>query len=345
MAPSAQAPLPTLTLSQIQAWDTDHLETAATHWTATAARWDDGFTAVSSGIDRPGGAAWEGASAEAASARSERDRVQVLGLVDRLHEASSIARSGAAELTATKTRALGSVGNAQRAGFAVSEDLSVRDTLTVHSKPLRLIRDLQAQVFAADIRAQSTILAATDQSVASKLTSIQAGFTNFTFPEAPPKEPPPPPVPMPPYDPKVWGACALRGADPNKVVRTFYRAQITAGFNTLPAGDSQLYCGNDKYGFLHISKEHGDQWQQLAISRWPSAGNWRYLADYSIGATMAYPEKVEYDQARNTFAVYRNIYRMTDEGPEYAFTCRVAISASDGKIITAFPQTKPVQFQ
>jgi hypothetical protein len=42
---------------------------------------------------------------------------------------------------------------------------------------MRLMRDLQAQVFAADIRAQSTILAATDQSVASKLSTVSAGFT------------------------------------------------------------------------------------------------------------------------------------------------------------------------
>ena len=76
------APLPSLTLAQIQAWDTDHLDAAAAHWIATANRWRDGFTAVSSGISRPGGTTWEGAAAEAASARTERDRVQVLGLVD-----------------------------------------------------------------------------------------------------------------------------------------------------------------------------------------------------------------------------------------------------------------------
>lgn len=118
--------------------------------------------------------------------RTERDRVQVLGLVDKLHEASSIARTGAADLAAAKTRTLTLVDNAQRAGFVVSEDLSVRDPLTVHSKPLQLIRGMQAHAFAADIRAQSTILAATDQRVASRLGGITAAFTNFTFPEAPP---------------------------------------------------------------------------------------------------------------------------------------------------------------
>jgi hypothetical protein len=181
MAPSAPGPAPDTYAVPDSGLDTDHLETAATHWTATAARWRDGFTTVSSGIDRPGGTAWEGGSAEAASARTERDRVQVLGLADRLSDASSIARSGAAELTAAKTRALASVDNAQRAGFTVSEDLSVRDTLTVPSPPLRLVRDVQAQASAADIWAQSTILAATDQSVASRLTAIQAGFSEFSF--------------------------------------------------------------------------------------------------------------------------------------------------------------------
>jgi hypothetical protein len=205
---------------------------------------------------------------------------------------------------------------------------------------MRLIRDAQARAFAANIRAQSTILAATDQTVTSKLNTIGASLTGFEFRESPfPEEPPPPPVPMPPYQPKVWGACKVSGADPNKVVRTFHRAPLTAGFNSLPGGDSQLYCGNDKYGFLHIANDHGQDWLNVATSRFPGAGNWRDLADYSISATLANPERVEYRQDNNTFTVYRDIYRIADDGAVYAFTCRVAISASDGKIITAFPQT------
>lgn len=152
-----------------------------------------------------------------------------------------------------------------------------------------------------------------------------------------PEEPPPPPVPFPPYQPKVWGACRARGQDPGKVVRTFYHAPISAGFRSLPAGDSVLYCGNDKYGLLHIEKEHEAQWDQVANTRWPTAGNWRYLADYAIASTLAYPERVEYNQDNDTFAVYRKI---SSSDGTYVFTTRVVISASDGKIITAFPQTK-----
>lgn len=152
-----------------------------------------------------------------------------------------------------------------------------------------------------------------------------------------PQEPPPAPVPFPPYQPKVWGACRARGQDPDKVVRTFYHASISARFRSLPAGDSVLYCGNDKYGLLHIQARHGKEWQDIADTRWPTAGNWRYLADYAIGATLAYPERVEYNQNNDTFALYREI--SLPDG-RYVFTTRVVVSASDGKIITAFPQTE-----
>jgi hypothetical protein len=151
-----------------------------------------------------------------------------------------------------------------------------------------------------------------------------------------PQEPPPAPAPFPPYQPKVWGACRARGQDPGKVVRTFYHAPISAGFRSLSAGDSVLYCGNDKYGLLHIQAKHGQQWQDIADTRWPTAGNWRYLADYAIGATLAYPERVEYNQDNDTFALYR---RISLPDGKYIFTTRVVISATDGKIITAFPQT------
>ena len=134
----------------------------------------------------------------------------------------------------------------------------------------------------------------------------------------------------------MWGACRARGQYPGKVVRTFYHAPISAGFRWLPAGDSVLYCGDDKYGLLHIQARHFRDWDDIANTRWPTAGNWRYLADYAIGATLAYPERVDYNQDNDTFAMYRRIFRPNGE---YAFTTRVVISANDGKIITAFPQS------
>lgn len=151
-----------------------------------------------------------------------------------------------------------------------------------------------------------------------------------------PLEPPPAPVPFPPYQPKVWAACRARGQDPGKVVRTFYRAPISAGSRSLPAGDSVLYCGDDKYGLLHIQLRHFQDWDDIANERWPTAGNWRYLADYAIGAALASPERVEYNQNNDTFALYR---RISLPDGRYVFTTRVVVSASDPTIITAFPQS------
>jgi hypothetical protein len=213
----------------------------------------------------------------------------------------------------------------------------------VQAKPAAVLRNLQARIYAADIQAQALQLTATDQGVAAKLNTFVAGFGNLEFPQSPPSEPSPPKIPMPPYEPTIWGACAVGGrGDPNKVVRTFYRAPLTDGVSAMPGGDSVLYCGNDKYGFYHLVNEHGPQWQNMASSGFPSGGNWRYLADYSISATLANPERVVYDSQRDTFAVYRNIYRITEDGPVYAFTCRVVVSGTDGKIITAFPSSKPI---
>ncbi|MGA5544496.1 hypothetical protein ACPCIR_21785 [Mycobacterium sp. NPDC051198] len=235
------------------------------------------------------------------------------------------------------------VANARQIGFVVAEDLSVRDGLEVKSKPMRLLRDLQAKVVATDIKTHSLQLAATDQAVASRLNAFSAGFGTFNFPRSPTKEPAPPKVPMPPYQPRTWGACALRGrGDPDKVVRTFHRAPLTAGVSAMPGGDSVLYCGNDKYGFYHIVNRHGEDWSRVALSRFPGVGNWRNLADYAIGATLADPEKVDYKSGNDTFVVQRNIYRITEDGPVYAFTCRVVVSGTDGKIITAYPMTTPI---
>ena len=48
-----------LTRSDIEAWDTTHLETAATHWRSTAVRWEGHFETIHTGMLRPGRTIWE----------------------------------------------------------------------------------------------------------------------------------------------------------------------------------------------------------------------------------------------------------------------------------------------
>ena len=57
-------------LSEIQAWDTEHLTAAAQWWEATATRWEDGFAEVVRHSFTPGGSVWEGSAATAAQERA-----------------------------------------------------------------------------------------------------------------------------------------------------------------------------------------------------------------------------------------------------------------------------------
>ena len=54
------------TLSQVQAWDTTHLDEAAQHWETTADLWEHTFTRIHQESQAPGGTVWQGAAAEAA---------------------------------------------------------------------------------------------------------------------------------------------------------------------------------------------------------------------------------------------------------------------------------------
>ncbi|GBE66403.1 hypothetical protein MFM001_28650 [Mycobacterium sp. MFM001] len=336
-----------LSLSQIENVTADirTLHAAADFWNSTASKWEEAFSAVHQQIQRPGGTYWEGTAADAAlNNRAAPDLVKVQGLATQLRNAATIARTGTGDLYDAQQRALTEIDKARAAGFNVSEDLTVTSRQTGGDAFDATLRQAHAQAWESNIRTLAGRVGTVQQGIADKLPSATAGVRGVSFTESPifaggpvPQEPPPPPVPMPPYQPKVWAACRARGQDPGKVVRTFYHAPISAGFRSMPLGDSVLYCGNDKYGMLHIQKEHGAQWQQIADSGFPGGGNWRYLADYSIGAALAYPERVEYNQNNDTFALYRKISRADGS---YAFTVRVVISASDGKIITAFPTTK-----
>jgi hypothetical protein len=336
--------LPTLT--QIDGWDTTHLVTAAEDWTVAATSWESTYTAAYQAIQLPGGQPWGGEAAQAALTRAHSDRAKVLSAVDNLNFAATTAQNGAVEIDAARSRALSAIAAARTAGFEVDDELVVTDTRGYRSAAERSARVTQARNLAYSVWSSAQDLVLTDRDVATRLRSTAAGFTQLDFRESPitgplPAEPPPPPVPTPKYQPKVWGACALRGADPNKVVRTFNRAPLSAGFRSLPGGDSQLYCGNDKYGFLHIADEHGDDWENIEGGVF-FRGNWRCLADYAMASALAYPETVEYRQDNDTFKVTRAIAPTDGEGNitgPPTWRAVVVVSASDGKIITAFPES------
>jgi hypothetical protein len=179
-------------LSQIHAWDTEHLEAAATHWTTTAHTWEDAFTKVYQEAQCPGGTPWDGEAADAAVLRVGTDRLQVLGAVDSLHTAASVARNGASELQAAKQLALEAVAQAQASGFTVGEDLSVTSPPISALPAVQVARQAQAQALAANIRSRAAALAGLDQQVAGQITTATAGLSGIQFGQSPilPGQPP-----------------------------------------------------------------------------------------------------------------------------------------------------------
>lgn len=187
-------------LSELTAWPTEHLTEAADYWTATGNRWYEVFNQMwqdSLSVD------WKGNGAEAVHTRTRADNVKVGGLVDQLHEAATIARAGASELYAARSRVRYAVQDAQDAGFNVGQDLSVADRSTGGSPAARAVRQAQARAFAGDIRQRALQLAGLDQQIASRVTTAMAGVGNI-FPADDPTttttSPPPPPPKCDPED-------------------------------------------------------------------------------------------------------------------------------------------------
>ncbi|WP_442931944.1 hypothetical protein [Mycobacterium sp. 050134] len=201
-------------LSQLLAWPTAHLTQAADHWETVGARsyrvahqvWRDALT-----VD------WQGCGAEALRMATRSDMVATSAVADQLQAAAKVARGGASDLAAARSRVRHTVRDANAAGFDVDEDGSVFDRSSGGSGAWRAARQAQAQTLSADIRQRAMQLVSLDQQVAGKVTAAMAGIRD-TFPQspAPPKPPPKPKIhavdnhtfkqdPAPPPDP---------GADP-----------------------------------------------------------------------------------------------------------------------------------
>lgn len=163
-------------LSQILAWDAQHLCQAAVDWVSTAEQWEGSFSSVHHGCLSPGGTVWEGVAADAARERTFADLVRVRGLSDTLREAATIARRGADQLDYLKRNAIDAIKDAREAGFAVGEDLSVTDP-----SGRGALRVGQARQHAATIAARATALSVADNEIATKITTTTTELTHHGF--------------------------------------------------------------------------------------------------------------------------------------------------------------------
>lgn len=165
------------TLSQLEAWDTEHLINAATYWTTTANQWEDAFTQIRNQSHTMG---WDGQGGDALRARTSADLTSVTAQADQLRNAAQIARTGASDISTAQRSALYAVEDAQNAGFQVGDDLSVIDTRST-TPAERATRQAQAVAFAADIRSRAEQLEGADSKVAGQLTASTAGVGNVGF--------------------------------------------------------------------------------------------------------------------------------------------------------------------
>jgi hypothetical protein len=170
------------TLSQIRAWDVDHLIEAANHWTATADRWDDVYGQV---WQQSLSLGWRGQARDALVKRTIDDRATVTPKSDQLREAALNARRGAGDISVAQRSVLYKVDDARQAGFVVGEDLSVTDTRTSRDVAEMAQRQAQAQAFSADIRSRVAELVAVDREVGTKLTATAGDVGSLTFDEKP----------------------------------------------------------------------------------------------------------------------------------------------------------------
>jgi hypothetical protein len=156
------------TLSQIESYSTSHLVDAADYWSSLADRWEDAHWQVR---NEARSLNWEGSAGDAMRTRTTADHKVASNRADQLRSAAGIARQQAGELERLRSRFLYAVEDAEDAGFAVEEDLSVNDIRANTNVAELAARQAQAQVLAADIRQRAIALIAADNEVAGNLTT------------------------------------------------------------------------------------------------------------------------------------------------------------------------------
>src|SRR5919106_15741 len=114
-----------MTRTQVESWDPSALTTIGKNWKSMAGDVEGLFTRYKSAVANVNGGHWEGLAAEAALNRAESDRRSAGGGV------GQTARVGSPGETPPLQRARDAIAGAERAGFTVSENLTVSRTGTM----------------------------------------------------------------------------------------------------------------------------------------------------------------------------------------------------------------------
>ena len=168
-------------LPQVQSATFTHLTDAADSWAKSAELWESAFTEVREATLRPGGTDWEGAGAEAAQDRTDRDVVPVRAAASQLCEAASIARHGAGQMEANQRAVLQAVDDARADGFWVGGDYTITDTQSGGTLGDCVARRTVARSHAHYIQHQLSMFAGADMDIASKIDAATRGLDKIWF--------------------------------------------------------------------------------------------------------------------------------------------------------------------
>lgn len=166
--------------SQVVGWQTDFLATLAQQWSARAKAWERAFRAYRKAVTYPGGTDWTGVAATAAKTQADIEHQRATRAAETLTRLAAVAGDGAADLQICRANVLEAIAAATDAGFAVDDDLSVRDSRpAADDADARLVRAAQAEAFADDIRRKADALATRDGDVAAALRSGTAELAGY----------------------------------------------------------------------------------------------------------------------------------------------------------------------
>jgi hypothetical protein len=120
-----------MTRTQVESWDPSALTTIGKNWKSMAGDVEGLFTRYKTAVQNVNGGHWEGVAAEAALNRAESDRRSAVRVADHLERIGQIAEDGYHAVNPPLQRARDAIAGAERAGFTVSQNLTVSRTGTM----------------------------------------------------------------------------------------------------------------------------------------------------------------------------------------------------------------------
>jgi hypothetical protein len=192
-------------LSQVLAYNTEHLVDAAAHWQGLADQREEVFATVQNEART---LPWEGQAADALHQRTQSDYNTAMESAGNLRQAAMIAKDGASTLDQMHSRVLYTLEDAQGDGFAPTEALAFVDTRPSTNPAVVAQRQAQAQAYTGQLQSQVADLVTHDTQVGTDMTNATAGegkikFVDHTFKTDSSNQP----IPDPPYDApagKTW---------------------------------------------------------------------------------------------------------------------------------------------